>query len=177
MHIDHFDELYMLMEVADRLQKKPKVAIRVNMDTGIYPMWDRFGFNYENGDAWDAINRIMMSGKFEMVGLHTHIGTYMLSSNAFAIAASKLADLALRIERKYETSLRYIDLGGGFASRNTLKGAYLPARIRFLHLTSMPKQLQGHFLILRLTRRGCLPLYWRPAGHLSTMPVTLSVLY
>lgn len=128
IHIDHYDEMYMLIEIASKIEKKPKVAIRVNMDTGIYPMWDRFGFNYENGDAWDAINRIMMSGKLELTGLHTHIGTYMLSTNAYAIAATKLADLALRIERKYEAPLKYIDLGGGFASLNTLKGAYLPGK-------------------------------------------------
>ena len=53
------------------------------MDTGVYPMWDRFGFNYENGEAWDAINRIMMDGNLELVGLHTHIGTYMLSVDAY----------------------------------------------------------------------------------------------
>jgi diaminopimelate decarboxylase len=126
IHIDHFDELYMLLEIAKDMKAKPKVAIRVNMDTGIYPMWDRFGFNYENGDAWDAINRIMMNGALELTGLHSHIGTYMLSVNAYSIAVSKLAELAVRIERKYDSTIKYIDIGGGFASRNTLKGAYLP---------------------------------------------------
>jgi diaminopimelate decarboxylase len=49
IHIDHFDELFSLIEVTAKLQKRAKVAIRVNMDTGIKPLWDRFGFNYENG--------------------------------------------------------------------------------------------------------------------------------
>ncbi|MDX2415141.1 MAG: hypothetical protein QNK33_08110, partial [Bacteroidales bacterium] len=128
IHIDHFDELYSLLAIAETSDLTPKVAIRVNMDTGVYPMWDRFGFNYENGDAWDALNRIMMSKKLELVGLHTHIGTYMLSANAYGIAAAKLADLAFRIDRKYDHSLKYIDMGGGFASSNTLKGAYLPGK-------------------------------------------------
>ncbi len=126
IHIDHFDELYMLMEVADDTGKKPKVAIRVNMDTGIYPQWDRFGFNYDNGEAWEAINRIMLSGKMELAGLHTHIGTYIMTAQAYRVAASKLADLAVNTERKYGHAIRYIDLGGGFASKNTLKGAYVP---------------------------------------------------
>ena len=126
IHIDHFDELYSLIEVSEKLNIKAKVAIRVNMDTGIYPMWDRFGFNYENGDAWDALNRIMMNDNLELNGLHTHIGTYMLSANAYKVAASKLADLAVNIQNKYDYTVSYIDLGGGFASGNTLKGAYLP---------------------------------------------------
>ncbi len=128
IHIDHFDELYSLMEITRKTDKKAKVAIRVNMDTGIYPMWDRFGFNYENGEAWDAINRIMMDEKLELAGLHTHIGTYMISVEAYRTAMKKLADLAHRTEKKHNKSLNYIDIGGGFASRNTLKGAYYQGR-------------------------------------------------
>ena len=124
IHIDHFDELYALTELAAEKGIKPKVAIRVNMDVGIYPMWDRFGFNFENGEAWDALNRIMTGGKLELAGLHTHIGTYMLSSDAYRIAAAKLAELAAGLAVKHRHVVSYIDIGGGFASKNTLKGAY-----------------------------------------------------
>jgi diaminopimelate decarboxylase len=128
IHIDHLDELYTLIELAGEMDKTPRVAIRVNMDTGVYPLWDRFGFNYENGQAWDALNKIMRSGKLELVGLHTHIGTFMLTAQAYGTAAYKLADLAIGIRKKYNHKLKYIDMGGGFASNNTLKGAYLPGR-------------------------------------------------
>jgi diaminopimelate decarboxylase len=128
IHIDHYDELYMVIEAASGLKKKAKVAIRVNMDTGVYPLWDRFGFNYENGEAWDAINRIMLDDNLELVGLHSHIGTYMLSVDAYRKAMTKLADLAHRTEKKHNKSLRYLDIGGGFASKNTLKGAYYQGR-------------------------------------------------
>jgi diaminopimelate decarboxylase len=126
IHIDHLDELYLLQDIAKSSKNKPKVAIRVNMDTGVYPIWDRFGFNFENGQAWDALNKIMFSGNLELVGLHTHIGTFMLSPNAYAVAASKLANLAQKLQQKYDHEIKYIDMGGGFASKNTLKGAYLP---------------------------------------------------
>jgi diaminopimelate decarboxylase len=126
IHIDHLDEFYTIVELTGTLKKRPRVAVRVNMDTGVYPIWDRFGFNYENGQAWDAINKIMHSGKMDLVGLHCHIGTFMLSPSAYGIAASKLAELALAIEHKFSHEIKYIDLGGGFASKNTLKGSYLP---------------------------------------------------
>lgn len=125
LHIDHLDELYRVTEIATELKIRPEVAIRVNMDTGIYPMWDRFGFNYENGQAWDAINKIILADKLELTGLHCHIGTFMLSPSAYALAASKMSDLALGILQKHNIKIKYIDLGGGFASRNTLKGSYL----------------------------------------------------
>lgn len=125
IHIDHLDELYSLIELSEETKKRPRVAIRINMDTGIQPMWDRFGFNYENGQAWDAINKIMHNKKLDLIGLHCHIGTYMLAAQAYGVAASKLADLALNIKKKFGHTIQYIDMGGGFASKNTLKGSYL----------------------------------------------------
>ena len=123
IHIDHFEEMYLLMDICAKLDKKARVAIRVNMDTGIYPMWDRFGFNYENGQAWQALNKIVESEKLQLVGLHAHIGTYMLSTAAYGVAASKLCDLALNCKNQLYNPIKYIDLGGGFPSANTLKGA------------------------------------------------------
>jgi diaminopimelate decarboxylase len=126
LHIDHFNELYDIIRISHDKKTNAKVAIRVNMDTGVYPQWDRFGFNYENGEAWTAINKIMPEKNLELMGLHTHIGTYIMSTPAYAVATAKLADLAVRIDRKHGHAIKYIDIGGGFASKNTLKGAYLP---------------------------------------------------
>ena len=124
IHIDHFDELYSLIKVAESSSNRPRVAIRVNMDTGIFPRWDRFGFNLENGEAMEAVKQIIESGKLDLMGLHTHIGTYIISVNAYRTAAEKMAALSLSIERELKHQIRYIDMGGGFASLNTLKGAY-----------------------------------------------------
>lgn len=126
IHIDHFDEFYLIVEQAEKIKKKARVAIRVNMDTGVYPIWDRFGFNYETGQAWNVINKIMSSKAVELVGLHCHVGTFILAPGVYAVAAAKLADLAVNIKTKFGKTIQYIDLGGGFASPNTLKGAYLP---------------------------------------------------
>lgn len=126
IHIDHFDELYLLIAVCETLNRKPRVAIRVNMDTGIYPLWDRFGFNCENGEAWNAITKITGSGKMHLVGLHCHIGTYMLQTAPYGLAAACLCDLAMRCKTQLNNPVDYIDIGGGFPSTNTLKGAYLP---------------------------------------------------
>lgn len=125
IHIDHFDELYKLEEILKSNKLKAKVAIRVNMDTGIYPMWDRFGFNYESNQAWTAISKINSIEEMDLVGLHCHIGTYMLSTSAYAVAAEKLCTLMQKAKEFYSINLKYLDLGGGFASANTLKGSYL----------------------------------------------------
>ena len=126
IHIDHPDEMLALIQLSDEHGLRPRVAIRVNMDTGIYPKWDRFGFNFENGQAWSAIERILNSDNLELVGLHCHIGTFMLSPDAYRKATETLCELCWRIKEKYNKLLQYLDLGGGFPSANTLKGAYLP---------------------------------------------------
>jgi len=55
IHIDNFFELNDMIKIANELGRKLDVAIRVNMDIGIYPQWSRFGFNYENNEAKEAI--------------------------------------------------------------------------------------------------------------------------
>ncbi len=127
IHIDHFDELYSIMEICEEKDLTANVAIRVNMDTGIYPPWNRFGFNYENGEALLAIKRIINNERLNLIGLHTHIGTYIMSAEPYRVATSKLVELAKEIYNRYDIRLEYIDLGGGLPSYNTLKGQYLEA--------------------------------------------------
>lgn len=123
IHIDHFNELDSIISICDELNQKAKIAIRVNMDTGIYPVWDRFGFNYENGQAWSAITKAVKASNLDLIGLHCHIGTFMLSCSAYAVATEKLCRLALRCKNELQNTIHYLDLGGGFPSKNTLKGS------------------------------------------------------
>jgi len=129
INIDTFEEIADLERVADETGKRPKVAIRVNMDTGIYPRWSRFGFNYESGQAWDAVKRIALGGKLDLIGLHCHMGTFILKPEAYEIETRKLVELAYRIEDEFGFKIEYIDVGGGFPSRNRLKGVYLPPEV------------------------------------------------
>jgi diaminopimelate decarboxylase len=164
IHIDHLDELYALTELSKTLKKRPRVAIRVNMDTGIYPMWDRFGFNYESGQAWDAINKIVLSDTLDLVGLHCHIGTFMLSPNAYAVAASKLSDLALGLKQKHNVQIEYLDLGGGFPSKNTLKGSFLPGTDTIPDINDYAEAICNTLLNIGFTREN-LPMLILETGR------------
>ncbi|WP_457642842.1 alanine racemase [Persephonella sp.] len=126
IHIDHFDEIIDLETVAEKLGKQVKVAIRLNMDTGIHPQWDRFGFNLETGQAMDAVKRIATGGKLILNGLHCHIGTFILEPDAYAKEVEKMVRFAYEVEDNFGFKIEYIDIGGGFPSKNKLKGTYLP---------------------------------------------------
>lgn len=115
IHLDHFDELYTLIEMLEGTGKRARVAIRVNMDTGVYPQWDRFGFNYESGEAWNAIMKIVTQPNLELEGLHCHIGTYMLTPSAYATAAQKLCQLMQTTAGKTGVRVKYLDMGADSA--------------------------------------------------------------
>ncbi len=126
VHLDHFDELARAEVVARRLELRPKVAIRVNMALPGTPPWSRFGFNLESGQALDAVRRILAGGVLQLAGLHAHIGTFVQDVDAYRQEARKLAELANGLARDHGVLVEWIDLGGGFASRNTLHAQYLP---------------------------------------------------
>jgi diaminopimelate decarboxylase len=126
IHLDNQDELLMLEALAEELQMTIPVGIRINMDTGIFPAWTKFGFNLENQEALRIVRRIGASKHLRLTGLHTHIGTFVLDPNAYRVAVTKLLDVAEVAWREYDMALEYLDLGGGFPSCNTLHTQYLP---------------------------------------------------
>jgi diaminopimelate decarboxylase len=129
IHIDHLYEINDLEDIAEELGVNIPVAIRCNMDTGIYPQWSRFGFNIDNGEAYEAVRRIYKGKKLYLTGLHAHIGTFMLSSSAYANEVKKLMGLRRKLEEDFGYEIEYIDIGGGFASKNKLKGVYQPPEV------------------------------------------------
>lgn len=125
IHADHLDEIRDLLKISEELGKRVDVAIRINMDTGIYPLWSRFGFNLESGHALEAARRIAHSGgKLALVGVHSHIGTFMMDASAYKRAAKKLTDFYKKVRDELRQPLQYLDMGGGFVSANKLKSTY-----------------------------------------------------
>ncbi len=125
IHLDNIQEIFRLAKIVEREGKKARVAVRVNLDAGVYPQWSRFGFNLESGEAMHAIDLISKLRFASLEGLHCHIGTFVLSVAAYRKATEKMAALAADVETAYGHSIQYIDMGGGFASKNTLKGTYM----------------------------------------------------
>ena len=126
IHLDSLDELYNLEEVARKLGKIVPVAIRLNFDTGYTDPWNRFGFNLEAGQALDAARRVASSTHLKLVGLHSHIGTFVTDPRGYAAAVRILTAFMDTVESQSGTVIEYIDIGGGFASKNALQGVYLP---------------------------------------------------
>ena len=126
VHLDHLDELALAEKVADQLGVVPEVGMRVNLAELPVPTWDRFGFNLESGRALEAARRIVRGGRLDLRTIHCHIGTFIANPEAYRLAARALATFSLALERDTGIRIDTIDLGGGFASHNTLYAQYLP---------------------------------------------------
>jgi diaminopimelate decarboxylase len=126
VHLDHLDELALAEKVADRMGLQPEVGMRVSISELPVPTWDRFGFHLESGRALEAARRIVRGGRLDLRTLHCHVGTFIANPETYRLAAKAMASLALTLEREIGIRIDTIDLGGGFASHNTLHAQYIP---------------------------------------------------
>jgi len=126
IHLDHLDELYLLESIAKELGQQVDVTMRLNFDTGYTEPWTRFGFNIESGQAMDAARVLGHSKVLNLRGLHSHLGTFVLDPRAYAAQINIMCAFMTQVEMATGCEIDSIDIGGGFASMNTLHGTYLP---------------------------------------------------
>lgn len=124
INIDSFNEIYQVESLST--SKANPVGIRINMNLN-YPAWNKFGFNLESGQAFEACRRIVSSGRLNLNGLHCHLGTYLADTSIYNQAMLKLVDFALKLEKDLDAQIEYLDIGGGYASSNTLHTQFLSA--------------------------------------------------
>ncbi len=165
INVDHFDEMHDLETIAKELGKKFKIGIRINLNSGITPVWSRFGFNLESGQAWAAILRITQSKHLGLAGVHCHIGTFVLDAEAYGRATHKLSEFVRHAESHLGYNIEYLDLGGGFASQNHLKGIYQPPEIAVPRIEAYASAIEKE--VKWLTSRNPLPkIYFETGRHL-----------
>ncbi|HEY5374813.1 MAG TPA: hypothetical protein VIK01_14115 [Polyangiaceae bacterium] len=124
VHADHLEEIYLLERIAEQTGITPVVGLRVGLDAGILPRWDRFGLDLDSGQAMQAARRIVCGRKLKLGGLHSHVGTFVLDPAPYGVAAGKLVGFGQELERSLGVRPTHLGLGGGFASSNTLANQY-----------------------------------------------------
>lgn len=148
VHVDSFDEIDDILELAETSSKEIHLGIRINLDAGIQPVWSRFGFHLESGEAKQALEQLLSHKRIHLAGLHTHIGTYILEPAAYGVAARKCLELAYWAEDQFGERIQYLDLGGGFPSPARLKGLYHSPEIYLpkpeAYAEAIGKSLQTH---------------------------------
>ncbi|MFD5029838.1 diaminopimelate decarboxylase [Streptomyces sp. NPDC058405] len=80
----------------------------------------KFGLSLADGDAEEAVARILGQPRLELAGLHCHLGSQIAEAEPYAEAVRRVVAFLARIRDRYGVTLPELDLGGGFAV------AYLP---------------------------------------------------
>ncbi|WP_237213242.1 type III PLP-dependent enzyme domain-containing protein [Falsiroseomonas oryziterrae] len=127
VQIDNWDELGLVEDIAAAAPAPVEVGLRLLVDTGIRPMWSKFGFALADGEAERAAARVVRNRKLRLHTLHTHIGTYILLPEAYAVAARKMLALRDAIEQRHGHLVPCLNLGGGLPSVSLLHGMAGPA--------------------------------------------------
>ncbi len=117
-NVESRDELYVLNDIAGRLGKKARIAIRVNPDvdpkthpyisTGMKK--SKFGVDFETAREEYRLARELKN--LEVVGIHCHIGSQLLDVSPYREAVQKVVELYKDLTRE-GFEIRYLDIGGG----------------------------------------------------------------
>lgn len=123
INVDGFDELDMLISVAQDLGIAARTGLRINFQHG-RQSWTKFGVNADNGEALEALHRIKKAGKsLHFEALHNHSGTFQTNPEIYSRAAQVLIGVA-RAARTMGLEPAIADFGGGYPSNNRLKPGF-----------------------------------------------------
>lgn len=126
---DSIDEVEEINNICCELDKSIRIGLRIQPEGS---NWKRFGI--PSKDLSCFVSKIREKYKrIEIIGLHSHLGTQILSLEAYKLLAIQLSNLAF--ENNLVSKLEYVNLGGGLPSFSA----------PLTHHLNPPKQLSDYF--------------------------------
>lgn len=132
--IDSFDEIERLDKIAFSMSKKPKCLLRVTpgveahthefISTGMTD--SKFGLNIDNGQAQDAIKKILNKENLNLIGVHFHIGSQIFGTDGTRSAIEKVFSWFKKLKKELDFTPEVLNIGGGFGIRYTSEDISYP---------------------------------------------------
>jgi len=132
INIESEQELITINELAEKINKKISIGIRVNLglSAGGHPKIKtcerRHKFGVDEKTAIKLYNYASKMSNIKPIALHAHIGSQILDLTVFKLEAQKLALLASKIHKQYKLDVPALDLGGGLGIPYTSEGTLIP---------------------------------------------------
>ncbi|MFD1830130.1 MULTISPECIES: diaminopimelate decarboxylase [Streptomyces] len=119
--LDSFQEIVRVAHIAERLGRRQRVQIRVTVGVEAHTHEfiatahedQKFGLALADGQAAEAVRRVLKLDSLELVGVHSHIGSQIFDMAGFEVAARRVVQLLTQVRDEHGVELPEIDLGGG----------------------------------------------------------------
>ncbi|MEU6079588.1 diaminopimelate decarboxylase [Streptomyces sp. NPDC047108] len=119
--LDSFQEIVRVAHIAGQLGRRQRVQIRVTVGVEAHTHEfiatahedQKFGVPLANGQAAEAVRRVLGLESLELVGIHSHIGSQIFDTSGFEVAAHRVVGLLKQVRDEHGVELPEIDLGGG----------------------------------------------------------------
>ncbi len=119
---DGFDELKVIEQICQRLNKTIDVSIRLRPNIDVHAhsavqtakMDCKFGFGLSDGQAIKAAEYIVNSKYMDLKSIHCHIGSQIFDEQPFEELCKHFVDFACEIRKKTGHTLKEFNCGGGF---------------------------------------------------------------
>jgi diaminopimelate decarboxylase len=118
VELESRNEAARIIEVGDRLGCRPRVAVRVNPTFRVKGSGMRMGGGPQqfgvDAEQVPALVADLDSADVELLGFHVFAGSQNLDATVIAEAQRATVDLILDLASATSSSIRYVNLGGGF---------------------------------------------------------------
>lgn len=121
INVDNLDELYLLGDLAERLDVHPRILFRVApgieahthefIQTGQED--SKFGLDLKGGQLDAAMTYLKAHPRLRWMGLQAHIGSQIFDADAFEKTAHLMVGLLADVRDKHGFIAEELDLGGG----------------------------------------------------------------
>ncbi|RXT13844.1 diaminopimelate decarboxylase [Ammoniphilus sp. CFH 90114] len=155
--VDNFYELELLHALAKDRKKKVNILLRltpgVSAHTHEYISTgqddSKFGFSVTKGQALEGMKQALTMEYFNVLGIHSHIGSQIFETNGFVAAVAKLSEFLFDLRQQTGYELKVLNLGGGFGIRYTNEDTPLKAGEYIQSITNeVRKQFQeAHYTL------------------------------
>ena len=127
--VDSFDEIDRLAALVVETGRTAPVMVRVTAGVEAHTHEyiatahedQKFGFSINAGDALEAVRRVSAQPGFDLLGLHSHIGSQIFDTSGFEVAARRVLALHAKVSRELGIEMPELDLGGGFGIAYTVQ--------------------------------------------------------
>jgi diaminopimelate decarboxylase len=119
--LDSFQEIVKVAAIAQKHGRRQPVQIRVTVGVEAHTHEfiatahedQKFGVALADGQAAEAVRRVLGLDSLELIGIHSHIGSQIFDMSGFEVAAHRVVRLLTEIRDEHGIELPEIDLGGG----------------------------------------------------------------